>query len=495
MEKKLNGDLKGYSVRLQGLHIQLLDLSLTLKGLTVMQQAHPDPPVVQFPVLKASIQWRSILSRRLVAQFTLDRPKININTKQLESEADNADSLKERGWQRAVEDIYPLKIDTLKVNDASVTYTDRDPERPLTLSHLNIQATNIRNIHLPDQVYPSTLHLDTAIFDTGRGSIDGAANFLSQPYPGVKGRVKLENVPLDYFSSLLARKNLSLRGGVLRASGEAEYGPRAKTAHLENLDISGMTIDYNHSPVSVGADKKRVALVKKTVRKLSDEPGLSIRADRVSLTRCSIGLVNRTPGKRYRLFLSDTDFHLDNYSNHFSRGPAQARLTAKFMGSGITTASAVFRPDRGGADLDLHLRIAESNLTALNDLLRAYGDFDVAAGSFSLVSELHVKNGALSGYIKPFFKDTRVYDSRKDKGRGGVHQMYEMMVGGVAGALENRSRQEVATKATIRGAVGSPQTSTWQIVGQLLKNAFFKALLPGFETMGDRPAKRRDDGR
>jgi len=45
MEKKMNRDLKGYSVQLPKLHLQLIGLSLTLKGLTVMQQAHPNPPV------------------------------------------------------------------------------------------------------------------------------------------------------------------------------------------------------------------------------------------------------------------------------------------------------------------------------------------------------------------------------------------------------------------------------------------------------------------
>ena len=73
MEKKLNQDLKGYSVRLPGLHVQLIGLSLTLKGLTVVQQAHPDPPVVLLPVLKASIHWREILAGKLVAEFKLDR--------------------------------------------------------------------------------------------------------------------------------------------------------------------------------------------------------------------------------------------------------------------------------------------------------------------------------------------------------------------------------------------------------------------------------------
>jgi uncharacterized protein DUF748 len=490
MEKKMNRDLKGYSVRLPGLHVQLIGLSLTLKGLTVLQGAHPDPPVVIIPVLKASIHWREILSGRLVAEFKLDQPKININLQQLRSEANSTVSLKERGWQQALEDIYPLKINTLKINDANVTYIDTDPKRPLALSHLNLQADNIRNIHLPDQVYPSSFHLDTAIFGTGHGSIDGAANLLAEPYPGIKGRLKLEKVPIDYFKSMIARSNLSIDGGVLQAIGDAEYSSKVKIAHLENLTIQGMKIDYIHSQRTAGAEIKRATVVGKTAKKLNNKPGILIRADQLSLIGCTLGMVNKAARKPYHVFLAETDFHLSNFSNHFSQGPAHARLKAKFMGSGNTTASAIFRPEKGGSDLDLYVKIEDTQLASMNDMLRAYGDFDVSAGVFSLVTELHIKNDAISGYIKPFFKEMKVYDRRKDKGRGIFHQMYEMMIGGVAKILENRPHQEVATKADIKGSVGKPETSTWQIVGELIKNAFFKAILPSFEKEATGAGKR-----
>ena len=83
----------------------------------------------------------------------------------------------------------------------------------------------------------------------------------------------------------------------------------------------------------------------------------------------------------------------------------------------------------------------------------------------------------------------KVYDKRKDKEKSVFHNMYEMLVGGVAKLLENRPRGEVATKADISGPVESPKTNTLQIIGQLIKNAFFKAILPGFEQ--EDPSLRR----
>ena len=50
-----------------------------------------------------------------------------------------------------------------------------------------------------------------------------------------------------------------------------------------------------------------------------------------------------------------------------------------------------------------------------------------------------------------------------------------------ASVLENFPRDEVATQADIGGPLDNPQASTWQVVVTLIQNAFFKAILPGFE--------------
>jgi hypothetical protein len=39
----------------------------------------------------------------------------------------------------------------------------------------------------------------------------------------------------------------------------------------------------------------------------------------------------------------------------------------------------------------------------------------------------------------------------------------------------------VATETSVTGPVENPKEDTWQILGKLVQNAFFKAILPGFE--------------
>lgn len=489
-ENKLNRDLKGYSVRLAGMHVQLVGLSATLKGLTVFQQAHPDPPIAYFPALRSGIHWREILSGRLVAELRLYRPKVNINLLQLRTEAASKVPLKKRGWQQAVEDIYPLKINALRITDGEITYIDQDPKHPLRLSRLNLQAGNIRNIRLPDKVYPSPFHLETAIFGSGRGIVDGNANFLAEPHLGINSRFELHKVPIAVLKPIITRANLSIRNGMLSASGRMEYAPKIKVAHVRDLEISGMEIDYTHSERTKEAEIRRAEKLKKTAEEVHGKPGVVLRLDRLRLTQCTLGMVNRSASPPYRVFLAGTDLRLDNLSNRFSQGPATAHLQGKFMGSGITEAIAQFRPEKNGPDFDLNVKIEETKLAAMNDLFRAYGDFDVSDGAFSFYSELHINDGAISGYVKPFFKDMKVYDRRQDKEKELFHKLYEIMVGGVAKLLERSPSEEVATKADISGMVESPRLSTWQIMVGLVRNAFFKAILPGFEEEISRSRQR-----
>jgi hypothetical protein len=93
-----------------------------------------------------------------------DHPKIYINRRQTKKEAEDKVPVQERGWQAALQSIYPLKINELRVIEGDLTYVDEGPFRPLHLSRLNFRAGNIRNIWSPEHNYPSDLHLDGVIF-------------------------------------------------------------------------------------------------------------------------------------------------------------------------------------------------------------------------------------------------------------------------------------------------------------------------------------------
>lgn len=480
-EKKANQALKGYRVSIPKLHLQLVGMSVTIKGLEIIQEAHPEPPVATVPMSRLTIHWREILSGKLVADLVLDRPRLHVNLQQLRSEAKSDTKFKDRGWQQAMEGAYPFKINRIGINGGEVTYIDEDPKRPLTLTGLNFVANNIRNIHLPDKTYPSEFHLDTAIFGSGRGRIDGRANFLAEPHMGARADFSVEKIPIEYFKPVLARSNLKIIGGVAGASGSAEYAPSIKKALVKSAELRDVDVEYIYSSAGAAGQKKQAVKAGKAVKKSSNEPGLLLAVEQLRLTGCTFGMSNTESAPAYRVFLSHTDMTLGNLSNQFVNGPAEARLTGRFMGNGPTEARARFLAAKSGPELDLSVKINDTRLASMNDMLRAYGNFDVTAGFFSLVSELHVKERRVTGYVKPFFRDLKVFDRRQDKEKNVFRKMYEALVGGVAGLLENRPREEVATKSEISGRLDKPQVSVMQTLVELVKNAFFKAILPTFE--------------
>ena len=98
-----------------------------------------------------------------------------------------------------------------------------------------------------------------------------------------------------------------------------------------------------------------------------------------------------------------------------------------------------------------------------------------------ILSELAVRGDRITGYVKPLFRDLDVYDPEQDRQKNVVRKVYEGIVAGLAKLLENRPRDEVATKAELAGSVKDPRASTLQIAVGLIQNAFFEAILPGFD--------------
>ena len=154
---------------------------------------------------------------------------------------------------------------------------------------------------------------------------------------------------------------------------------------------------------------------------------------------------------------------------------------------------ASFRPETKGPDFALAASIENTQMPALNPLLR-YGKVDVVR---RLLLGLHRDAGEeprRAGLRQPLIRELDVYDARQDREKNLFQQLYEAVAGGVSTVLENMPRDEVATKADIGGPLDNPQASTWQVVVTLIQNAFFKAILPGFERelgRGDRGPSER----
>ena len=194
--------------------------------------------------------------------------------------------------------------------------------------------------------------------------------------------------------------------------------------------------------------------VKQAAQEVSNATGVLLRADQIRLTYGTLGVVSRVAQPDYRLFLDDAEVHVHNFSNQLTEGTAVAKVTVQVMGSGQTVVGASFRPETNGPDFALAASLENTQMPALNPVLRAHGKLDVVGGFFSVYTEMRVRNRAVQGYVKPLIRELDVYDARQDREKNLFQQLYEAAAGGVSALLENFPRTRWRPRRT------SPARST-----------------------------------
>jgi len=482
VEAKMNRSLKGYRVHIGALDFHPIGASIDLHEIRLERVDADDPPVATIARWSASVHWKALLSGRLVSDQEIERPRLHITRTLARQEAGSDVPVKERGWQDAVESVYPFKINQVRVTDAELTYIDEaKPKQPLQARRVNLYASNIRNVQSADENYPSKFSLEGTLFDSGGIRLEGHADFLAEPEPAFNADLTMDGVSLASLIPITARYNIQLTRGVMSAEGSVEYAPKIKTVHLQRLTIDGLHMDYVHAARTKRAEAARAKATVDTAQSINANEETSVLVDQVRIEGGELGFVNEAATPEYRIYLTDANVSLEHYSNRLREGPASMMIRGKFMGTGETQISVIMRPPEDSPDLDLKIKIAGTQIRSMNNLLRAHGKVDVVGGIFSCYSEIRLDDGAIRGYVKPLIRKLDVYEKQQDRDKPALDKVKEGAIEDLSNLLENIPRNEVATKADVSGHVSGPHTETVQIVLGLIQNAFVKAILPGFE--------------
>ncbi|HYC86500.1 MAG TPA: DUF748 domain-containing protein [Chryseosolibacter sp.] len=129
---------------------------------------------------------------------------------------------------------------------------------------------------------------------------------------------------------------------------------------------------------------------------------------------------------------------------------------------------------------DLNAQLQNTNLVKMNDFFKAYAKADVSRGTFGLYTELAAKDGKFTGYVKPMIKDLDVlgHEDRKDN---LLKKLWEGIVGGVGEVFENQPKERIATKVPLEGSTRDLDTNVWYAIGEIVQNAFIRALQPSID--------------
>ena len=488
VEGQANSALPGYHVAIGGLALHPFTLSVDLQDVIVRQDIHPEPPVLTIARVGADAEFAPLLSGQIGAAVRIDAPSFALNGKHVDGFLRRRDQevVKEQAeaWQDKIRETIAFQ-GAFYVTNGQLTYDEEKPgAEPLRLERIEVTVENISNRPKELDEYPSTLHVNAQFPDESRLDLGGRANLLAIPVPRIDADVKIDRLQLKNLLPVARRFNVQCREGALDLNGRVQYSKESTIVAIGDLRLQDAKIDYVHSAATKPKEARRAKKVAETAKEAHQDPTVSVKVEHGKIARSELGFVNKATDPDYRVFIADLDMDLANLSNRLEEGTGVVTMTGKFMGSGRTELKGTFRPEKPRPDFDLNVKIVRTNVEAFNNVLRAYGDMDTHRGVFAFFSELAVRDNAVRGYVKPLLKDVEVYDPEQDKDKPVTKKIYEAVVGGVLGLLENKPRHEAATVTDLSGPVENPHANTWQVVERLVQNAFFKAILPGFERVG-----------
>jgi hypothetical protein len=166
--------------------------------------------------------------------------------------------------------------------------------------------------------------------------------------------------------------------------------------------------------------------------------------------------------------------NLYNTRNLSTELPADFRARAITLGGGKTELHVKLDPLADQPRFDLELSVREVNLPELNELLEAYGKFNVKRGTFEVFAEIAGSEGSFDGYVKPFFEDLNVFEL-KDDAQNPVKLLWQALVAGAVKIFKNHPADQVATKIPVSGTFEKTNVEIWTTLLNVLRNAFIEA--------------------
>jgi hypothetical protein len=313
------------------------------------------------------------------------------------------------------------------------------------------------------------------------GIVKNYVNKKLNELPGYTGHV-------DDIDIHLLRGAYVIKGLLLQKKSDPAKYPFLKIEHAD-LSIEWHSLFKGRLVGEVILDKAAVNIL--ATEELSKEPSKDSWTKTVkALMPMTINKLQVNDGKFAYLDLKKqppTNLHIDqmqltalnlaNVQKTADPLPSQVNLTGKSIGGGHLKIDMKVNVLKDIPDFDMGMQLTGTNLLSLNGFFEANAKMDVERGNIDIFSKLRLKDGEMNGYVKPFIKDLKVLDVKKDiKKKGGVLRVVKKAVVGLfAKVVTNPKTKKIATIIPIKGNVKDPKTSGWATFVGILKNAFIQA--------------------
>lgn len=128
-------------------------------------------------------------------------------------------------------------------------------------------------------------------------------------------------------------------------------------------------------------------------------------------------------------------------------------------------------------DFALKAKLESVSLPAMNSYAKAFAGIDFTKGNLNIYSDLDIKDGRISGFVKPLVTDIGLIDNTD----GPISVLWESIVSVVLTIFTNHSEDQFATTVPLAGNLDNPETKFWPTLGGIFRNAFVQAFTNSIE--------------
>ena len=484
IERETGDRLPNYEITIGALKLQPFRLGIGMQDVIIRLRSHPEPPLAKISNLNSRLQVFPLFTGKIDVHVKIEHPLLAATEQQLDAvlhSPKKKEQVKQQAvaWQDSARQMMPIRL-SLSLTDGTVTYRSEPQVEPIEFHQLDVEARNVTNRPADSESYPSTLRVNARGSDDSDITLDSRADFLAKPSPRIEGELKVKHFALPALRSLSGKYNVQLRQGTFDLTAHVKYTDSSTVVEVNDLLVEGAKADYIHTAQTQQKEKQQVKKGAEKAKEIHQDPYVIVKVSRGKILHSDLGFINKATSPDYRVFFSGLDLELQNFSNRPEEGMGTVKFTGSFMGSGPTEVKGSFRPEKPNPDFKVLVRIVKTPVDRLNKVLEAYGHINASHGTFAFFSDMTVKDNRIEGYVKPFLKDVEVYDPKQDHDELSK-KLFETVVNGVLDLFRSNTTGQVATKTDVSGPVDDPKAGTWEILMKLVENAFFKAILPGFE--------------
>lgn len=173
-----------------------------------------------------------------------------------------------------------------------------------------------------------------------------------------------------------------------------------------------------------------------------------------------------------KMYLKATN--LRNVEDETNPFPSVITVRGDSIGGGRMTVDGRVNILRKLPDLDLKAKLETVSLPALNDYARTFAGIDFTKGTLNIYSDLLVKDGRVTGFVKPLATGIELVDV-ENQDKNPLNVMWESVVSALLEVFENQPKDQFGTQVRLEGNIDSPETDFWSTLSGILHNAFVKA--------------------